>query len=216
MAQCATMVALFDVWGWMFALCIDPAFPTISFIRFQSSSKASAVCLGVAKIQRIYNLIRWREGLSGRTWFNWYSFLNISRFTEVSAPSCYLHYEQMCQEPETLIQRRMTNGYILQKVKGQIVRLVRSRHVWHRCMKTVPMCLDWKVTANPLTRLTLPRGAAGPATKNREPSVARYPPQTIWSQRSCTLCSIHLHSAFPSNNQPPETHQSQSPVGGST
>lgn len=31
-------------------------------------------------------------------------------FMEAAAPTLYLHYEQMCQKPELLIQQPVTNG----------------------------------------------------------------------------------------------------------
>lgn len=74
----------------------------------------------------------------------------------------------------------------------------------HRCKMSVPMCWDWKVTANPSTRLRLPYGAAIPTTMNREPPVPRYQPEIIQFPRG----AAHFHSPSPTIpfNQPAPRH----------
>lgn len=73
----------------------------------------SAVHLRVAAAQQILSLIRLRARVGTSTWLSCHQIIYISRllgFTEAAAPTQYLHYEQMCQEPEPLSQRCMTNG----------------------------------------------------------------------------------------------------------
>lgn len=137
-----------------------------------SSSKASTVCLSMAKPQRIHNLIKLRAWVSleahGSTAINLYTSADCwdSRKPQPPHATCIMNRCARSWSHWSSDAWRMAEFHQRPRVKSYPLP---DPGIRHRCMMSVPMCWDWKVTANPLTHLRLPYGAGIPATTHREP-----------------------------------------------
>lgn len=141
-------------------------------LLFFQSSKASTVCLRVAKTQRIHNLIKLRAWVSleahGSTAINLYTSADCwdSRKPQPPHATCIMNRCARSWSHWSSDAWRMAEFHQRPRVKSYPLP---DPGIGHRCMMSVPMCWDWKVTANPLTHLRLPYGAAIPATTHHEP-----------------------------------------------
>lgn len=175
----------------------------------------------MASTQRIYNLIKLRATVSGNTWFNCHQFIYISRlygFTEAAAPHTLPALwtdvpGAGAPDPATHDEwLNFTKGHGSSRIPYPTLALDTDAWCQFPCVGTGSRLQSlWHASDFP-TELQ----SRQPLAMNREPSVPRYPPQIIQSRRSCTVWCIRLHPPFPSTNQPPDTHESHSPVEGNT
>lgn len=187
----------------------------LDFSKFRGEYSAS-------ETQRIYNLIRLRARVSleahGSTAINFYTSADCSDSQKPQPPhaTCIMNRCARSCSPWSSDAWRMAEFHQRPMVKSYPLP---DPGIRHRCMMSVPMCWDWKVTTNPLTRLRLPHGAAIPATT--APWTVNFQfPYTHLKLSSPRGAERFLQFTFtrhsPSTNQPPDTHQSHSPVEGST
>lgn len=171
--------------------------------------------VSVAKTHRIYKLIRLRARVSleahGSTAINLYTSADCSDSWKLQPPhaTCIMNRCARSCSHWSSDAWRMAEFHWRPKVKSYPLP---DPGIRPRCMISVPMCWDWKVTAGPLTHLRLPHGAAIPASAPHEPWTfgSQIPTSPIiQSQRSCLLSSSHLHPRFPSTYQP--TNQPTNP-----